>query len=142
MQENNYTKPVKDRFEYDSNEQHWIDFPFIISASDFKTIDWDIFEKPYNDTVNSRHVIEEESVKAILNYVKEIGFFNKEEFDDLEFGIFDIQLILKDYQVVECVTSYFVDEDENSKIYWKDIYGVWKAYYKSGVIYKVERAYY
>lgn len=97
------------------------------------------FNNEFNSILNRRNDIQNISVKSIKEYAKAIKFFTDEEFEDLEFGIFDITLNILDSKIVDFIVNYGVDENENSKIYWKDIYGVWSVYFKDDKILKTTR---
>ncbi len=132
-------KSVKENFEYNKEDNHWIDFPYVISKEEFVQIDWMQFEPNYDKLCKRKREIEKKSINAILNYARTINFFTDEEFEDLKFGIFDIQLNLNDSQISGYIVSYGVDEDGSSKIPWKDVYGVWKVFFEGNTIVQVQR---
>ena len=130
---------MREKFEFNKEENEWIYFPFVISKDQFEKINWMKFNNEFNSILNRRNDIQNISVKSIKEYAKAIKFFTDEEFEDLEFGIFDITLNILDSKIVDFIVNYGVDENENSKIYWKDIYGVWSVYFKDDKILKTTR---
>ncbi len=114
-------------------------YPYIILSNQYDSIDWAKFELSLNKVEAKREEIEAESISRILKYAKELNFFTKEEYEDLEFGIFDIELNIVQSEITKFVTSYGIDENENSKVHWKDIYGVWKVFFENNKVIDVVR---
>ncbi len=123
-------KDFKDEFEFNREYNQWVNFPFVISNRDFHKIDWLIFNDYFEKVLRRQDKIQNESIDAIIEYAKDIKFFTKDELNDLKLGIFDIEIQISKSRIVGLIVSYGVEEDENSKIPWKDVYGIWKVYYE------------
>ena len=117
----------------------WIKNPFVISSQSFNYIDWGIFTKIFNDLAAMQSEINEKSVKALISYAHSIDFFTNDEFDDLEFLLLSIELEIKKSVISSFVVNYRVTEDENTKIPWKDVYGIWEVHFRDFEIVETKR---
>lgn len=130
---------TKQDFKYNAQSKVWINFPFLITDIQYEVMDWaefDAFIKYFK--VNQIELIRR-STDALMRYAKDIGFFSNEEFDDLKFTLFDVSPKIDNGLFKGFIISYGVDEDENSKIPWKDVYGIWKVEFSNNEIINVVR---
>ena len=129
----------KEDFQFNKEGNQWVCRPFVISTNQYETMDWIEFKAFSRHFFNFRIDNERKSIKALFDYAKEIDFFTKEEFDDLGFVLFDVTLLMDGAKIKGFVMNYGVDENENSKIPWKDLYGIWKVFLEENEVKRVTR---
>lgn len=127
-------------FEYYDILNSWMYLSYSISQEQYDIIDYKELSDLINFSEKNFEILESLSQESILKYAKEIEFFSDEEFEDLEFEYIDTVFNVKNGKLVSFTRTYSVSEnEETTKIFWKDVYGVWKVTFKGCDIIKVVR---
>jgi hypothetical protein len=129
----------KEKFKYSNEIKCWIYTPFLISNTQYEKSDWDAVDTIINDFIENQEYYKYEGNSALINYAREIDFFSKEEFDDLDLDFGQVRLLFRHQKLEGLKLTYSVKEDGTQKIHWKDLYGIWVVEFMGRTVSKVDR---
>lgn len=130
----------RNMFTYSESGEEWYHLLYSITDNQYNNIDFKTLSDMILFSENKSSLLENISQKAIMNYAKEINFFTKEEYEDLVFEYLDTVFEDRNGILESFTRTYSVNEDEETtKIFWKDVYGVWKVTFNWGDVIKVVR---
>jgi len=121
----------KSCFEYYEILKYWMYLSYSLTDEQYNKANYQSLSRLINSLENDTKYFETLSQKAILNHAKEINFFTDEEYNDLVFEYIDTVFEFNNEEIESFTRCYSVSEDEETtKIFWKDVYGVWKVTFK------------
>lgn len=116
---------LKETFRFSSERKCWINSPFLISNKHFETADSESLNDCITTFTRNQNYYKDEAKKVLLHYARNIDFFSKEEFEDLEFDFGQAILLFQNRKFYGFRLTYSVKDDGTQKISWKDVYGIW-----------------